>query len=95
MNIDAQDTIPAELMPFHERLGKLEVSMAENTRITNEVKTSVSDLVDVLAALKGAFKVLETLGKVAKPIGYVAASVAAVWGAFIAVKSGHDITPKP
>lgn len=92
---DAPDTVPGALQHVHDRLSKVEVGLAENTKLTKDVQTSVSDLVDVLNALRGAFKVLEALGKIAKPVGYVAASIAAVWGAVLAIKSGGDITPKP
>lgn len=98
----AEDTVPGALQHVHDRLSRVETSqaafrseLAENTKLTKDVQSSVSDLVDVLNALRGAFKVLETLGKIAKPVGYVAASVAAVWGAILAIKSGGDITPKP
>lgn len=91
----AEDTVPGALQHVHDRLSRVEVGLAENTKLTKDVQSSVSDLVDVLNALRGAFKVLETLGKIAKPVGYVAASIAAVWGAILAIKSGGDITPKP
>ena len=66
--------------------------LKENTDATNAIKADTAELLEAFRSFKGAMKVLEWIGKAAKPIGYIAglcASVAAFWAA---MKSG--VTPK-
>ena len=54
--------------------------------------TSTAEMLEAFRSFKGAMKVLEWIGKAAKPMGYVVglgASIAAFW---TAMKSG--VTPK-
>ena len=66
--------------------------LKENTDDTKAIKADTAELLEAFHSFKGAMKVLEWIGKAAKPIGYIAglcASVAAFWAA---IKSG--VTPK-
>lgn len=66
--------------------------LQENTDATKRVEANTSEMLEVFQSFKAAFKVLEWIGKAAKPLGYVVglgASIAAFW---TAVKSG--VTPK-
>lgn len=68
------------------------VLLKENTDATKEIKADTAELLEVFDSFKAAFKVLEWIGKAAKPLGYVVglgASIAAFW---TALKSG--VTPK-
>ena len=70
----------------HRRLLK------ENTDETKAIKADTAELLEAFRSFKGAMKVLEWIGKAAKPLGYVVglgASVAAFW---TAMKSG--VPPK-
>ena len=70
----------------HRRLLK------ENTDETKAIKADTAELLEAFRSFKGAMKVLEWIGKAAKPIGYVVglgASIAAFWAA---MNSG--VTPK-
>ena len=77
--------IPSGLGELRDRVGKLEAGfaglksdVAENTELTKQVASDTSDLVEFARAAAW-------VGKVAKPISYLAAigaSVAAVWAAF-------------
>ena len=70
----------------HRRLLK------ENTDDTKAIKADTAELLEAFRSFKGAMKVLEWIGKAAKPLGYVVglgASVAAFW---TAMKSG--VPPK-
>ena len=55
-----------------ERMSRIEESIAVNTAATIEVKKSTEGVVTAFAAAEGAFKVLETLGKIAKPLAFLA-----------------------
>ena len=62
--------------------------LKENTDATNAIKADTAELLEAFRSFKGAMKVLEWIGKAAKPLGYVVglgASVAAFW---TAMKSG-------
>ena len=66
--------------------------LKENTDDTKAIKADTAELLEAFRSFKGAMKVLEWIGKAAKPLGYVVglgASVAAFW---TAMKSG--LTPK-
>ena len=68
------------------------VLLAENTETIKEIKTDTADMLEVFESWKGAMRVMEMLGKLAKPLGYIVgfgASVAALW---TAMKSG--VSPK-
>ena len=66
--------------------------LKENTDATNSIKADTAELLEAFRSFKGAMKVLEWIGKAAKPLGYVVglgASIAAFW---TALKSG--VSPK-
>lgn len=68
------------------------VLLAENTETINEIKANTADMLEVFESWKGAMRVMEMLGKLAKPLGYIVgfgASVAAFWAS---MKSG--VSPK-
>lgn len=95
-----QETIPGELGAIHQRLddgdkrmSSIESALTENTEATKRIEANTADLLDFFAAAKGAFKVLGWIGKLAKPISYVAAAGAAVIGFWAAIKGG-GIGPK-
>ena len=63
-----------------------------NFGAANAIKADTAELLEAFRSFKGAMKVLEWIGKAAKPLGYVVglgASVAAFW---TAMKSG--VPPK-
>ena len=68
------------------------VLLAENAETIKEIKTDTADMLEVFESWKGAMRVMEMLGKLAKPLGYIVgfgASVAAFWAS---MKSG--VSPK-
>ena len=66
--------------------------LKENTDATNSIKADTAELVEAFHSFKGAMKVLEWIGKAAKPLGYIATFVGAIVGIWAALKSG--VTPK-
>ena len=66
--------------------------LKENTDDTKAIKADTAELLEVFESWKGAMRVMEMLGKLAKPLGYIVgfgASVAAFWAS---MKSG--VSPK-
>ena len=66
--------------------------LKENTDATNAIKADTAELLEAFRSFKGAMKVLEWIGKAAKPIGYIAGLCASVDAFWTAIKSG--VTPK-
>lgn len=66
--------------------------LKENTDATKRIEANTAEMLDVFESFKGAMKVLNWIGKAAKPMGYVVglcASIAAFWAA---LKGG--VSPK-
>ena len=66
--------------------------LKENTDNTKAIKADTAELLEAFRSFKGAMKVLEWIGKAAKPIGYIAGLCASVTAFWAAMKSG--VTPK-
>lgn len=66
--------------------------LKENTEAINAIKSDTADMLATFESWRGAMRVLEAIGKLAKPVGYIVglgASMAAFW---TALKGG--INPK-
>ena len=68
------------------------VLLAENTETIKEIKTDTADMLEVFESWKGAMRVMEMLGKLAKPLGYIVGFVASVAAFWASMKSG--VSPK-
>lgn len=68
------------------------VLLAENAATIQEIKTDTAEVLAVFKSWQGAMKVMDMIGSLAKPLGYIAALIAAVVGIWTAMKSG--ISPK-
>jgi fibrillarin-like rRNA methylase len=76
----------AKMAAIEGRLDAHAVALAENTTSTRAIEVSTAELVEFLNAMKGAFRVLDIIGKAAKPLSYIAAVVAAVLGIVTTIK---------
>ena len=66
--------------------------LKENTDDTKAIKADTAELLEAFRSFKGAMKVLEWIGKAAKPLGYIIGVCASVTAFWTAIKSG--VTPK-
>jgi ABC-type phosphate transport system auxiliary subunit len=62
--------------------------LKENTDATVGIKADTAELLEVFQSFKGAMKVLEWIGKAAKPLGWVIAMCAAFAAFWTSLKSG-------
>ena len=86
------DEIVKTVAQIQTEQASAKVLLAANTETIEQIKTDTAEMLSVFESWKGAMKVMEMIGKLAKPLGYIVgfgASVAAFWAA---VKSG--INPK-
>ena len=82
------DDINERLKKGDERMDKMDAEIERNTRLTESIDTNTRDLVLLFRSWAGAFKTLEQIGSLAKPVGYCAMAVTAVAAAITAVKTG-------
>lgn len=78
------DSLTDEVTAIKLEQAQFRVELAENTNATNRIEANTAEMLDVFESWKGAMKVLNWIGKAAKPIGYVVgmgASIAAFWAA--------------
>lgn len=71
------------------RVEELERKVDESTAALKRVECSTNDLVEFFSAAQGAFKVLNWIGKLARPLGYIAMAVGAVAAAWTAIKGAR------
>ena len=86
------DEIVKTVSQIQTEQASAKVLLAANTETIAQIKTDTAEMLGVFESWKGAMRVMEMIGKLAKPLGYIVgfgASVAAFWAA---MKSG--INPK-
>lgn len=81
----------AFIKSLHARVVKMEQDMAHNAEATarntdsiETIRQNTQDIVDTFQALAGGFKVLQGLGRLAKPLAYIVGLVTAVITAYSA-----------
>ncbi|MEG0921358.1 MAG: hypothetical protein RSD57_16995 [Comamonas sp.] len=88
--LPSQSEIVKRLDAGDSRMGRLEEGLEANTRATESMARDVSALVEFLNAMRGAFKVLNWLGRLAKPLGYIVVLATAVLSFWAALKGGKS-----
>ena len=88
-----QDKVDRRFQEGDERIQTMADGLAENTSATQAIKADTAELVDLLKSVKGAFRVLDMLAKLARPLGFLAAAGASFYAMFSAFKAGG--VPKP
>ena len=88
--IPSQREIMERLDAGDTRMGRREEGLEQNTRATESMARDVATLVDFLTAMRGAFKVLNWVGKIAKPMGYIVVLATAVISFWAALKGGKS-----
>ncbi|WP_019578223.1 hypothetical protein [Curvibacter lanceolatus] len=81
-------TIRVRLATGDETMASLRADLAENTSATIRTESNTAEIVEFFGAMKGAFKVLNWIGALAKPITALVALAAVTWGAFLTIKTG-------
>jgi hypothetical protein len=91
--MDKLFALTSRMEAFEQRLGALERNLSGNTDATARIEANTRALVEVFESWKGAMRVLEWVGKAARPLAYVASAAAAIVGLVYAIKGGTP--PKP
>ena len=80
-----------QLAKMQEQLDKVTALDAAQSGAIGKLVENTAEILEVFASWKGAMKVLDYLGKVAKPLGYIVALGAGVMGLWAALRSGAPI----
>lgn len=64
-------TITARLDEGDARMTRIEAELRANTEATQQVRENTAEMVEVFKAAQGAFRVLNWIGKAARPITYI------------------------
>ena len=62
--------------------------LKENTEAINAIKANTADMLATFESWRGAMRVLEAIGKFAKPVSYIVGMLASVAAFYTALKSG-------
>ncbi|MEG2468981.1 MAG: hypothetical protein RSB86_16525 [Comamonas sp.] len=71
---------------IEQELGKTRQELGKTRQELHELKQQLSDLLEFFGAMKGAFKVFNWVGKLARPAAAIVALGVALIGAWSAVK---------
>ena len=83
--------IHSRLIASDARMLRIEQGLQANTAATEAIRDSTAELVEVFRAMQGAFRVLNWLGRLARPLSYIAALVAAGAGLWASIKGGGKL----
>lgn len=92
-NVESQLRAGDERMQsIDERMQSIREDLDKNTQSTARVEANTAVVVDLLNNAQGAFRVLEMLAKLVKPLGAIAMAVGGFVGLWHAAKGGG---PRP
>lgn len=69
-------------------MNEVKAQLVENTQATTRVEANTSEMLDVFLSWRGAMKVIEMTGRLARPLAYILTLFAAFVGFWAALKSG-------
>lgn len=71
-----------------ETMEQMQIGLDKNNAATERIESSTNEIVDFFTSMKGAFKVFNWIGKLAKPLGSIIALCTALWAAWLAFRIG-------
>jgi hypothetical protein len=86
--VAAEAKLVDKLYTLTERMDSFERGLADNTAATQQIQANTAAMVEVFESWRGAMRVLEWIGKAAKPVSYIAATITAIVAMFYAIKGG-------
>lgn len=85
---DRLDALDGKIKDEEAMIAAIHADLATNTKATQEIAAQVAEAVAFFESLQGAFKTLEMLGKLARPLSYILGFGAAMLTFWAAIKSG-------
>ena len=84
--------VESDMIAIRSQHSEFKVKLDENTRTTNDIKKDTESMIEMFRSWQGAFKTLEMIGKLFKPLTFIAAVIASVATTWAVLKGG--ISPK-
>lgn len=78
-------SLQKEVAYLNGRVLKMESNLKSNTEATARVEKNTEDIVEFFTSVKGAFKVFEFIGRLAKPVAVISSlllSLVGLWQLF-------------
>ena len=91
-NTDRHETnadLRKDIHALQIRVSSVEDAVEVNTRLTEGINSDTKEILGVFASWKGAMSALDMIGKLARPLSYIAALGAAIAGMYAAFKTGQ------
>lgn len=77
-------SLHAKVVQMEQRVDATADATTKNTESIEQIRKNTQDIVDTFSALSGGFRVLQGLGRVAKPLAYIVGLVTATITAYSA-----------
>lgn len=74
-----------------DRMDAIEKKLDANSEATARVEANTAEMLEFFNSVRGAFRVLDMLGKLAKPLAYIMMFIGACTGVWLALKNGGRI----
>jgi hypothetical protein len=91
---DLETDVREQLEAGAKRMDAMQTELTANTEATQRVEANTSEMLAFFNTMKGAFKTLEMIGALAKPLGYILMAVGSIAGLWFTFKNGTP-PPKP
>lgn len=88
----AEQSLDERLARLEAQHVELKTQLDENTQDTKAVREDTSKLVEILESWRGAIRVLEGVGRIFRPLSFVAVFLSAIAAFWAGIKNG--IVPK-
>ena len=88
MTEEWKEDVEKQLEEGKSRMSAIEKELEKNTALTKKVHENTADLIATFESVKGAFRTLEMLGSLAKPLTYITMFVGAIAGLWYTIKGG-------
>lgn len=82
------DEIVNTVVQIQAEQASAKVLLAANTETIAQIKTDTADMLATFESWRGAMRTLETIGKLAKPVGYIVGMFASAAAFYTALKTG-------
>jgi hypothetical protein len=81
-------SLHAQVVSMKDDIASTAAGTRENTEAIKRIAEDTRGIVEMFSALEGGFKVLSGIGRLAKPIFYIASATGAILGVWAAIKAG-------
>jgi hypothetical protein len=86
---EAEAHLVDKLHGLTKRMDAFEQGLEANNEATKRIETNTAELIAVFKSWQSAMRVLEWIGKAARPLSYITTAAGTVIGFYYALKSGN------